>query len=179
MSQASETQTNKRAQSTVSSPFCLRERLRRYDSRIDFVPLANVLLVAFLLFATTSIYIYAPGLTFDLNPPEADKLTEAHFLSAGTELPKFSGRLEGKTVSALLTVRNNSMFIFNGRIYKNLAEALPPLPQTQAGTRGTLLVKTDKSNSIQGLFDLMKIARDAGFSSVQLAGESTDANSNR
>ena len=179
MNKPSEPKAFKRAQSTVSSPFCLRERLRRYDSRIGIVPLASVLLAALLLFSMTSTYIYAPGLTFDLNPLKEGEISETHFRSAGTELPAFPGKLEGKPVSALLTVRNNSMFIFGGRIYKDLTEALPPLPLSQAGTRGILLVKTDKSNSIQGLFNLMKIARDAGFSSVQLAGESTAPDSNR
>lgn len=172
MSKTSESGEFARAQSTVSSPFCLRERLRVYDSRVGIIPLASVLLVAFLLFSMTSKYIYAPGLTIDLHPDEKELLTEKHFTAPGKELPSFAGKLEGKKVSALLTIRNNNMFIFDGRIYKDLTEALPPLPPEQAGTRGVLLVKADKSNNIQGLFNLMKIARDAGFSSVQLAGES-------
>lgn len=175
MNRPSEPKENKRAQSTISSPFCLRERLRTYDSRIGTVPLVSVLLAAFLLFATTSVYIYAPGLTVDLNRTEENKTHQAMFTSPGTELPAFPGKLEGKRVAALLTVRNDDMFIFDGRIYKDLTEALPPLPQSQAGTRGTLLVKMDKSNSVQGLFNLMKIAHDAGFESVQLAGESMDS----
>lgn len=172
MNRPPEPKAFKRAQSTISSPFCLRERLRAHDSRIGFVPLASVLLAAFLLFSTTSLYIYAPGLNFELTQPENKEEPAIEFSSEGTELPVFPGKLDGKSVSALLTVRNNNMFIFDGRIYKDLTDALPPLPKSQAGTRGTLLVKIDKSNSVQGLFNLMKIARDAGFASVQLAGES-------
>lgn len=172
MDPSSEPNKFKRAQTTVSSPFCLRERLRSYDSRIGIVPLAGVLLVAFLLFAMTSRFIYAPGLTFDLHPATDGKVVETQFSSKGTELPKFPGKLAGQKTSALLTIRNDNMFIFDGRIYKDLTEALPPLPKQLAGTRGVLLVKADKSNSIQGIFNLMKIARDAGFSAVQLAGES-------
>lgn len=179
MSKVAESGEPARARSTVSSPFCLRERLRVYDSRIGIVPLASVLLVAFLLFSTTSKYIYAPGMTVDLHQDDAPVTTETQFPSAGTELPVFAGRLEGKSVAALLTVRNNNMFIFDGRIYKDLTDALPPVSPEQAGTRGILLVKADKSNNIQALFDLMKIARDAGFSSVQLAGESTRNRSNK
>ncbi len=166
----------KRVQSTVSSPFCLRERLQKYNTGIGIIPLAGVLLAAFLLYSMTSRYIYAPGLTFDLNPESTSEITETHFPSEGAELPTYPGRLEGKAAFALLTVRNNNMFIFDGRIYKDLTEALPPVPKSQAGTRGTLLVKLDKSNNVQGLFDLTKIARDAGFASLQLAGESARPN---
>lgn len=159
-------------QSKLSSPFNLRERLRKPDYRIGIVPLASVLLVAFFLFAMTSKFIFAPGLTVGLTHsanadaapiPDAEKYA----------LPVFDGPVAGKPTSAILSIKNDSMFIFDGNIYRNLSDAFPPISTARAGTRGILLVKMDRSTSIQSLFDLTKVARDAGFSAIQLAAEST------
>lgn len=163
-------------QSKLSSPFNLRERLRNPDYRIGIVPLASVLLVAFFLFAMTSKFIFAPGLTVELTPgknPDVAPISD----SAKYVLPVFDGPVAGKTTSAVLSIKNDSMFIFDGNIYRNLSDALPPVSSARAGTRGILLVKMDRSSSIQGLFDLTKVARDAGFSAVQLAAESTQFSS--
>lgn len=159
-------------QSKLSSPFNLRERLRNPDLRIGIVPLAGVLLVAFFMFAMTSRFIFAPGLTVEL-ASEANGDAPAKSDAESYVLPVFDGPVEGKITHAVLSIKNDAMFIFDGKIYKKLTDAFPPLPAGKAGTRGILLVKMDRSSSIQGLFNLTKVARDAGFSAIQLAAETT------
>lgn len=149
----------------------MRERLRNPDYRLGIVPLASVLLVAFFLFAMTSKFIFAPGLTVELAPetnPGAAQIPDAEKYA----LPVFDGPIAGKPTSSVLSIKNDSMFIFDGNIYRNLSDAFPPVSSAHAGTRGILLVKMDRSTSIQSLFDLTKVARDAGFSAIQLAAES-------
>ncbi|MGN0835508.1 MAG: ExbD/TolR family protein [Candidatus Spyradosoma sp.] len=158
-------------QPKLSSPFNLRERLRNPDSRIGVVPLASVLLVAFFLFAMTSKYVFAPGLTVDL-AHDGGNATEAPAQAEGFALPVLSGAPEGKITTSIITVRNESMFIFDGRIFRSVDAALPPEPRLKAGERGVLLARMDKNTSIQVLFDLAEAARDAGFSAIQIAGES-------
>lgn len=164
-------------QSKLSSPFNLRERLRKPDLRIGIVPLAGVLLVAFFMFAMTSRFIFAPGLTVQLTA-EAQADNPGRKSDAETYvLPVFDGPIEGKITSSVLSIKNDAMFIFDGNIYKTLEDAFPPRPASEAGTRGILLVKMDRTSSIQGLFNLTKVARDAGFSAIQIAAESVHSSS--
>lgn len=158
-------------QPKLSSPFNLRERLRDPDPRIGVVPLASVLLVAFFLFAMTSKYVFAPGLTVDLSG-DGGNAAEAPARAEGFALPVLSGAPDGKITTSIITVRNESMFIFDGRIFRSVDAALPPAPRLKPGERGVLLARMDKNTSIQVLFDLAEAARDAGFSAIQIAGES-------
>lgn len=157
-------------QPKLSSPFNLRERLRDPDSRIGVVPLASVLLVAFFLFAMTSKYVFAPGLAVDLSG-DGVNAAAAPARTEGFALPVFSGAPDGKITTSIITVRNESMFIFDGRIFRSVNAALPPAPRLKAGSRGVLLARMDKNTSIQVLFELAEAARDAGFSAIQIAGE--------
>ena len=115
-------------QPKLSSPFNLRERLRDPDSRIGVVPLASVLLVAFFLFAMTSKYVFAPGLTVDLSG-DGGNAAEAPAQAEGFALPVLSGAPDGKITTSIITVRNESMFIFDGRIFRSVDAALPPAPR--------------------------------------------------
>lgn len=156
-----------------SSPLRLRERLReKLEARLEAVPLVNVLLIAVLLVLVGSRFVYAPGLTVDLDAERA-----AAELSSGapkTQLPIIRTVLPGVETSAVLTVKSDKMFIFEGHIYEDLEEIFseknPYAPPPEA--RGVLLVKLDRSVSIQGLFNIAELAGKAGFSSLQIAGES-------
>lgn len=151
-----------------SSPFHLRERLReKLEARLEAVPLFNVLLVAVLLILMSSRFIFAPGLPVDLenkNSTTGDVLV----------LPVAKNALSGAETTAVLTVKSDSMFIFEGHIYESLEEIFSPEnPHALLKDRnGTLLVKLDRAVSVQGLFKIAELAGKAGFSSLQIAGES-------
>lgn len=154
-----------------SSPFHLRERLReKLEARLEAVPLFNVLLVAVLLVLMGSRFIFAPGLPVDLETSDP----EASPQGASLVLPVAKNALLGAETTAVLTVKSDTMFIFEGHIYESLEEIFSPenphaLLREQ---RGTLLVKLDRAVSVQGLFKIAELAGAAGFSSLQIAGES-------
>lgn len=154
-----------------SSPFRLRERLReRLDARIEAVPLFNVLLIVVLLTLTGSRFIFAPGVPVVLDDGDAASV-------AGTpamRLPRSGVPLRGAETSSVLTVKSDAMFIFDGHIYENLEEVFSTKSSSApaAGTRGVLLIKLDRAVSVQGLFRIAELAGKAGFSSLQIAGES-------
>lgn len=151
-----------------SSPFHLRERLReKLEARLEAVPLFNVLLVAVLLILMSSRFIFAPGLPVDLG----NKNSTAE---EGLVLPIAKSALSGAETTAVLTVKSDSMFIFEGHIYESLEEIFSPEnPYALLKDRnGTLLVKLDRAVSVQGLFKIAELAGKAGFSSLQIAGES-------
>lgn len=156
-------------QPRLSSPFHLRERLRKPDFRIGIVPLASVLLVAFFLFAMTSKFIFAPGITVEISPEKSGSVPVQEKSFA---LPVITGPLEGKATNAVISVRSDAMFIFDGKIFRDVETALPPAANAAPGSRGVLLVRMNKNTSIQVLFSLAEAAREAGFSAIQIAGES-------
>ncbi len=159
-------------QSNPSSPFNLRGRLSSPKLRLNTSALASIILIAFFMFVMTSKYIFAPGLTVSISN-EGEEDTEAR--NGRLSLPLYVGELPGKETTSVLTVKNESMFILDGRIYRNLTDALPPADPT-AQKRGILLAKIGKSVQVQTFFDLAKAAQDAGFSAIQIAGESEPNN---
>lgn len=157
-------------QAPLSSPFSLRERLKKPDARISSAALISVLLVAIFLSVLTSKYIFAPGLTVNLeheNVPANTGNVPAN--AQNIALPVFSGTLAGVETAAVLTMKSDSMFILDGHIYDKLETAFAK--QKNAKERGILLIKINKTTSIQALFDIAKLAREAGFSAIQIAGE--------
>lgn len=163
-------------QSLPSNPFHLRSSLReKLEARLEAVPLFNVLLIAVLLTLLGSRFVFAPGLSVALD--ENGEISGGN-ASAGTParliLPKTSVMLSGAETSSVLTVKSDSMFILDGRIYENLAEAFARGSGGNAAekNRGTLLVKIDRAVSVQGLFKIAELAGEAGFSALQIAGES-------
>ncbi|MCD8283459.1 MAG: hypothetical protein LUD52_01850 [Opitutae bacterium] len=178
-------------QSNLSSPFNLRGRLSSPKLRLNTSALASVLLVAAFMYAMTSKYIFAPGLTVGLDEPatlaaensksalsqleENPETTDPAATKQTLSLPLYDGELSGQKTTSVLTVKNESMFILDGKIYRRLLDALPPAAP-DAPKRGILLAKMDRSVSVQTFFDLAKAAQDAGFSAVQIAGESKAKN---
>lgn len=159
-----------------SSPFHLKERLReQLDSRIDAVPLFNVLLIAVLLTLTGSRFIFAPGVPLVLSGDASAAVPPKNApAAAGMRLPYAGTLLRGEETSSVLTVKSDSMFIFDGHIYDDLEEAFASkiAPAAAEPRGGVLLVKLDRAVSVQGLFRIAELAGKAGFSSLQIAGES-------
>lgn len=151
-----------------SSPFHLRERLRqKTDARLETVPLLTVLLIVVLFALTGSRFIFSPGVAVSLDGSVPVPVTTGANTTRIT-LPSATTLLPGAEASAVLTVKSDSMFIFDGRIYENPEEIFAE----NRASGGVLLVKFDKMASVQGLFRIAELAGKAGFSSLQIAGES-------
>lgn len=142
----------------------LQMRARFYekvDAKIDAVPLFNVLLIAVLFLMIGSHFIFSPGVPVSLEDGDA------------TALPRASVPLLGVEASSVLTVKSDAIFILDGQIYENIEDAFShQKPSGNADSRGVLLVKLDRSVSVQGLFKIAELAGKAGFSSLQIAGDS-------
>lgn len=156
------------------SPLGLRNRVPVPDTRMDTLPLVTVLLLAIILSLAGSRFLYSPGLTMAL-----DHSTDpAHPLQLPTVLPlpvSSHSPLPGAVTDATLTVfsaKSDNLFIFEGHIYTFADEQLKRDLQTAAHRSPVLLLKADRSLSLQTLFRLTDLAREAGFKQVQIAGES-------
>jgi len=140
-------------------PFRLRERFHeKLDAKIDAVPLFNVLLIAVLFLMTGSSFIFSPGVSVSLDGGNAPSL------------PIASVPLSGAESSSVLTVKSDAIFILDGRIYESVEAAFSQ--ESPEKSRGVLLVKLDRTVSVQGLFKIAELAAKAGFSSLQIAGDS-------
>lgn len=159
-----------------SNLFQLRKRLHeKLEARLEAVPLFNVLLIAVLLTLTSSRFVFAPGVPISLNGNEPGEFSK----TVSGETPELvladsSTVLPGVATSFVLTVKSDSMFVFDGHIYDKLEDVFSEKNRRliEAEAQGVLLVKLDRAVSVQGLFRIAELAGKAGFSSLQLAGES-------
>lgn len=156
--------------------FRLRKRLHeKLEARLESVPLFNVLLIAVLLMLTGSRFVFAPGLPIALSPDASGEFSKT--VSGGTPelvLPETATVLPGVATSSVLTVKSDSMFVFDGHIYDRLEDVFSEKNRllVERESNGILLVKLDRAVSVQGLFKIAELAGKAGFSSLQIAGES-------
>lgn len=156
---------------SLSSPLGLAARLRKPATSLDATALGTVLLTALMItLLVGSRFVYAPGITVAVTGDNRP---------ASLDLPVAdAGRLPGAMTTDTLTVlalKQDDMVIYDGHI-RRLSElekdftARPPKPGT---SRGILLIKADRSVTMQTFFEITALARRAGFSAVHIAGEDT------
>ena len=149
---------------SLTKPLELENVLSVPERRLDVAALIDVLLIAFFLSMLGSRFIFAPGMTVDL----------------ALELPVSSqSTLAALPTDAVLTVKvltakRDNMYIFDGSIYT--MEALEQLFQNydkmlNQGREAILLVKADKTLTMDAFAKLADLARMAHFSKIQLAAE--------
>ncbi len=139
---------------SITEPLNLRGHLRTAPrAGWDFIAVLDLLLIALLLFANHSRFVFAPGAEVSLSSVSRQPLTTV----AG---------------SAVLTVRANGMLFFDGRKMQEerLESVLAQFTLDHPGET-ELLLKLDRSISVQELMGLFEIAQAAGFDRVQLAAE--------
>ena len=162
-------------QNLSSSPFRLRERLReKLDAGLEPVPLFNVLLIVVLLMLTGSKFIFAPGISVKHSDGDVAGTTSASSVAAFA-LSRAETPLPGTEASAVLTVKSDAMFIFGEHIYETPEQVFARMGAAAEGEpreRRTLLLKLNRSVSVQGLFKIAELAGKAGFDTLQIAGES-------
>jgi len=140
---------------SFTSPFNLREHLHPPSWRLNPMALADVILSALIL-ALVATRLPSPGETIDL------PLTSKH---DPTGIP----------AAAVLTVKSDNMLFFDGAILT------PEEFGREAGTflerrnippaAAVLLVNLHREASVQTFQRVIDLAREAGFTKVQLAAE--------
>lgn len=140
----------------ITRPLDLQSYLKPPSSRINPIPLLDILFIALFFSLLASNFVLAPGLTISL--PRGD-----------------GGRMAGLPADAVLTVHSDKMLFFKERILNldTLAPVLEKHVQDQAerGAETILLLVFDRDVSVQTLLSVSELARGAGVARVQLAAE--------
>lgn len=136
----------------ITRPLDLQSHLKQPSRRFEAVPLLDIFFIVIFFSLLSSKFVLSPGLTIDL--PRAE-----------------SPAMAGVAASAVLTVRSGEMLLFRGRIL-SLETLKPALMQELAERAETnLLINFDRGVSVQTLFSVAELAREAGVGRVQLAFE--------
>ena len=125
---------------------------------LDTVPFLDAFLIALFVALNASAFVLAPG--------------------TSVQLPQSSTMESIETApTAVLTVDRNELYFFEGQklarlsVASQLRKYVDSLDAAGAGAAPVLLLKADSSITSATLFNLMDIARQAGFSRIHLAAE--------
>lgn len=142
----------------ITRPLDLQSRLSAPPRDADalFWLNAGAVVLFFALFG--SQFILLPGEPVGLGRSEGIVLPEANSATQGA-------------ASVVVSYRRDNMVLFEGGIYE-LRELLGPMAKyAKLHPGATMLVRLDKQVSVQGLLDLIDLAKQAGFGQVLLAAE--------
>lgn len=136
----------------ITRPLDLQSHLKAPSSRVNPIPLLDIIFIALFFSLLASNFVLAPGLTINL--PQGD----------GTAMP-------GLPTDGVLTVRSDKMLVFQGRILN--MDTLKPALEKHVKNRGAtnLVVILDREVSVQTLVSVTELAREAGVARVQVASE--------
>jgi biopolymer transport protein ExbD len=124
----------------------------------DVIPYIDAFLIALFVALNASVFVMAPG--------------------TAVQLPASAAMEPAQTLpTAVLTVDRNELYFFEGRklaalsLQDRLEEFIRRSEEESGGEGAVLLLKADSTITSKVLFNLMDIARDAGFTQVHLAAE--------
>ncbi len=139
----------------ITRPLGLQSHLRPPSSRINPIPLVDVVLIALFFSVVHSNYVLAPGLTINL-PQGSEEV------------------MAGLATSAFLTVQSENVLLFQERILK--MDTLKPALAEHVRERGetNLVIYIDRGVPVQTLVSVTEIAREAGVARVQVASQPRD-----
>lgn len=135
----------------------LLERLHRPEIKIDVIPVLDLMVLGLLISLLFTRFVMLPGVRVDL--PSTD-LRMQHSASA----------------VAVLTIGNQGMLFFDGSVYDlGTVERAFRRHIEDAGEQSVvLLVKAQATIELQLFLDLCRMAQEAGFAQVQIAGEKVE-----
>lgn len=136
----------------ITRPLDLQSHLKPPSSRINPIPLLDIVFIALFFSLVGSNFVLAPGLTINL--PEGNEEMMA-----------------GLPTSAFLTVQSDKVLLFQERILN--MDTLKPALERHVESRGetNLVVYVDREVSVQTLLSVTELAREAGVARVQLASK--------
>lgn len=140
--------------SSFAEPFGFRGRLRLADTRIDFIPVLDMIVLAMLVSLLFTRFVSLPGVRVDL---PATEMRMQH----------------SQQTIAVLTIGNDGMLFFNGALFESgmIQQGFERYIEDSDGSRPVLLVKADYAMEMQDFLHLCELAKAAGFVQVQLAGK--------
>jgi biopolymer transport protein ExbD len=124
----------------------------------DVIPFLDAFLIVLFVALNTSAFVVAPGATIQL---PVSSTVEA----------------SPDVTTAVLTVDRNQLYFFEGRklaeisLQARLKDYVDLVKLSGPEEETVLLIKADSSITSSTLFQLMEIARNAGFNQVHLAAE--------
>ena len=141
-----------------TASFGLLERLKRPQVKVDVIPVLDLMVLGLLISLLFTRFVMLPGVRVDL--PSTD-LRMQHSASA----------------VAVLTIGNEGMLFFDGSVYKHssIERAFRLHVEAADVERCVLLVKAQAAMELQLFLDLCRMAQEAGFVQVQIAGEKEEA----
>ncbi len=134
----------------ITRPLDLQSRLKPPSKRLNALAFFDVLLIAFSFSLFSSSFVLSPGLTINL--PEG---------GGGPGLP----------ASAVLTVHSDEMLLFEGKLLNMAGLAGALREHVEEPGEANLLIRFDRSVSVQTLLAVAETARAEGVARVQLAAE--------
>jgi biopolymer transport protein ExbD len=139
-----------------TAPLGLLNHLKRPEIKLDIVPVLDLIVIALLISLLFTRFVMLPGVRVDL--PATD-LRMQH----------------NDSPVAVLTIGNKGMLYFDGSVYEqtSIAKAFREHVQGALG-KHVLLVKAQATMELQLFLDLCRMAQEAGFVQVQLAGEKVE-----
>ncbi len=141
------------------TPVNVFSKIKKEKISIGVVAILDVLLIAFLISLSMSKFVLAPGLSIDLNSnSKLPTMAQPEYVNTSSDL-------------TVLTAKGNSMIIFEGSICDR--SSLVKKMQSSKH-KGTILIKADKSLSIQELLDIVQIAKLSGFQKIHIAAKPED-----
>jgi biopolymer transport protein ExbD len=146
----------------ITRPLELEPRLSPPPRDLDFVAWVNVAVIVLFFSLLGSRFVLAPGLLVAVGDPGPGQL----------ELPRYTGAVEGtEAASVVVSYREDNVILFEGGMY-TLQELRKPMANYAKQHRdAVMLVQPDGQGSVQGLVNLILMARAVGFANVLLAGE--------
>ncbi len=144
----------------LTSPFGLEDRLKPLGKNYNVFALLNIGLIALGFFLLSSRFILAPGVLIELPTVNAKSAL-------------------GIVVYDVLTINQQNMMLFDGRIY-NLDTLFAALNRSKQqaqtssesqvdNTGSILLVKMDKNTSMDVFLRVCEISYKAGYTQIQIA----------
>jgi len=142
------------AHRTYTQPLGLMAQLKRPPVKLDLVPVLDLLVIALLFSLLFTRFVMVPGVRVDL--PDSEMQMEP------SNLPV-----------AVLTIGNRGMLFFDGAVFElnSIDRGFDRHIEKKPGQDVVLLVKTEGSMDLQLFLKLCRMAQDAGFVQVQIAGE--------
>jgi biopolymer transport protein ExbD len=142
---------------SFAEPFAFRARLRRADTRIDFIPVLDMIVIAMLVSLLFTRFVSLPGVRVDL--------------------PNTEMRMQHSPQAvAVLTIGNNGMLFFDGAVVNagTIERGFKRYIESSDRETRVLLIKANYSMEMQDFLRLCELAKAAGFNQVQLAGKKKD-----
>jgi biopolymer transport protein ExbD len=143
------------AMAGFTSPLRLVDHLHRPKMKLDLIPVLDLVTIALLISLLFTRFVMVPGVRVDLPNTE---LRMPH----------------NDAAVSVLTIGNKGMLYFDGSVYEqgSIERAFKlHFEQMEIETAAVLLVKAQGSMQLQAFLDLCRMAQEAGFKQVQMAGE--------